>query len=110
MAMVTFGIVSTTGGSGFLAVYVAGLIAGNTPMRGAPAIHRFQNGMTWLGQIFMFLTLGLLATPSTFGEVLWPALALAVFLILVARPVAVWLCLLPRSEEHTSELPSLMRN
>ena len=51
--------------------------------------------MTWLAQIVMFLTLGLLATPSEFGAALLPAILLALVLILVARPLAVWLCLLP---------------
>ncbi|HET8727850.1 MAG TPA: potassium/proton antiporter [Alphaproteobacteria bacterium] len=95
MAIVTFGIVAALGGSGFLAVYVAGLVAGNTRMRAAPVVHRFQTGMTWLGQIMMFLTLGLLASPSSFGEVMVPALLLSTFLILIARPLAIWLCLLP---------------
>ena len=56
---------------------------------------RFQDGLTWLAQIVMFLILGLLATPSEFGAILLPAIALAAFLIFVARPFAVWLCLLP---------------
>ena len=51
--------------------------------------------MTWLAQIAMFLTLGLLATPSTFGDILLPATTLGLFLVFVARPVAVWLTLLP---------------
>jgi cell volume regulation protein A len=64
-------------------------------MRHAVSLRRFQSGTTWLSQIAMFLTLGLLATPSQFGTVLWGAIGLAVFLTLIARPVAVWLCLLP---------------
>jgi cell volume regulation protein A len=64
-------------------------------MRHAAALKRFQQGITWLSQIAMFLTLGLLATPSQFGNVAGPAIALAIFLTLIARPIAVWLCLLP---------------
>jgi cell volume regulation protein A len=82
-------------GSGFLAVYVAGLVSGNAEMRHAAGLKRFQRGITWLSQIAMFLTLGLLATPSQFGHVAAAAVALAVFLMLIARPLAVWLCLLP---------------
>lgn len=95
LALTLFGLVSVVGGSGFLAVYVAGVTAGNDTMPQAAMLKRFQAGMTWLAQIVMFLTLGLLATPSTFGAVAWPAVALAVFLIVVARPLAVWLVLLP---------------
>jgi potassium/hydrogen antiporter len=82
-------------GSGFLAVYVAGLAAGNSSLKGAAWLRRFHAGLTWLSQIVMFVMLGLFATPSSFGEILLPALALAAFLILVARPAAVWLSLSP---------------
>ncbi|WP_404382020.1 potassium/proton antiporter [Caenispirillum salinarum] len=95
LALTLFGAVSVVGGSGFLAVYVAGVVAGNADMPNAPTLKRFQAGITWLAQIVMFLTLGLLATPSQFGAVAVPAIVLAVVLILVARPLAVWLVLLP---------------
>lgn len=95
LALFLFAAVSMLGGSGFLAVYVAGLLAGNMRVRQGEALRRFQSGMTWLSQITMFLTLGLLATPSEFPQVVLPAVALALFLMFVARPLAVWLCLLP---------------
>lgn len=95
MALVVFAATGLAGGSGFLAAYVAGLVAGNLKVRHAARLRRFQLGMTWLAQIGMFLTLGLLATPSQFGPLVVPSLLLAVALILVARPLAVWLCLLP---------------
>jgi len=95
LALAVWAIAHLGKGSSFLAVYVAGLIAGNARMRHAGALKRFQRGVTWLSQIAMFLTLGLLATPSQFREVLIPAVALAGALTLIARPVAVWLCLLP---------------
>lgn len=82
-------------GSGFLAVYVAGLIVGNRRIRRRRELQRFSEGLTWLAQIAMFLTLGLLASPSEFMTLALPGLALGVFLIFIARPVAVWLCLLP---------------
>ena len=56
-------------GSGFLAVYVAGLYAGNQKLQSKLAIKRFQDGMTWLAQIIMFVMLGLLATPSDFNSI-----------------------------------------
>lgn len=95
LALVLFAATSMLGGSGFLALYVAGLMAGNSQLRMAGTVRRFQSGMTWLCQIGMFLTLGLLATPSTFDDVAVPALALALFLVFIGRPLAVWLCLLP---------------
>jgi cell volume regulation protein A len=93
LALVTYAAAGLLWGSGFLAVYVAGLVSGNARMRHAVALRRFQEGTTWLAQIAMFLTLGLLATPSQFPAVAIPALMLAAFLMLVARPVAVWICL-----------------
>lgn len=94
-ALFIFAATNIIEGSGFLAVYVAGLVAGNSALRGAVWLRRFHAGITWLSQIVMFVMLGLFATPSTFGEILLPALALGAFLILVARPVGVWLCLTP---------------
>lgn len=94
-ALVVFAATGLLGGSGFLAAYVAGVVAGNSRVPFGFRIRRFQVGMTWLAQIGMFLTLGLLATPSEFGATLGAAAALAAALIFVARPVAVWLCLLP---------------
>ncbi|MEJ0098143.1 MAG: potassium/proton antiporter [Bauldia sp.] len=93
LALATYAIAGMAWGSGFLAVYVAGLVSGNVRMRHAVALRRFQEGTTWLAQIAMFLTLGLLATPSEFPAVALRAVALAAFLMLIARPVAVWICL-----------------
>ena len=94
-ALLIFGATSLVGGSGFLAVYVAGLIAGNASLRKRATLRGFHDGLTWLAQIVMFLTLGLLATPSQFPSVALPAMILAVVLIVLARPLAMWLCLLP---------------
>lgn len=94
MAVLLFALTGLLGGSGALAAYVAGLVAGNRRVRARATLVRFQDGMTWLAQIVMFLILGLLASPSQFGDVALPAVALALFLMFVARPVAVWLCLL----------------
>jgi len=95
LALLVFSITGALHGSGFLAVYVAGLYAGNQKLQSRLAIKRFQDGMTWLAQIIMFVMLGLLATPSEFGSIALPAVALGLFLIFIARPLAVWLCLLP---------------
>jgi cell volume regulation protein A len=94
-ALVIFGGTQEFGGSGFLAVYIAGLIVGNRRHRGTLLIARFHDGLSWLCQIAMFLMLGLLVTPSRLIPLLIPALAIALVLILVSRPTAVLLCLLP---------------
>jgi cell volume regulation protein A len=95
LAIAGFALTNLAGGSGYLAVYVAGLLAASARIRHANELKRFQQGLTWLAQIAMFVTLGLLATPSEFPRVLLPGVALGLFLALVARPVAVGLCLLP---------------
>ncbi len=95
LSMMVFAAAGALGGSGFLAVYLAGLVAGNAQIRAVSNLKRFQAGMSWLAQIIMFLVLGLFATPSQFPAIALPAVALGLVLIFVARPVAVWLCLLP---------------
>lgn len=83
------------GGSGFLAVYLFGLVLANRAAEAVAPTLPALDGYAWLAQAGMFLLLGLLATPSRLLESLAPALGVAAVLILVARPVAVWLCLLP---------------
>lgn len=95
VALSLFGVTGLSGGSGFLAVYIAGLWAGNVRMRHQVSLRRFSNGVTWLAQIAMFLLLGLLATPSQFAAVAVPAVALSLILIFLARPLAIWACMLP---------------
>jgi potassium/hydrogen antiporter len=90
-----FGLTNLWGGSGFLAIYIVGVIIGNTSLPYGSDIHRFHDGMAWLSQIGMFLMLGLLVTPSNLPPLIIPAVALALMLIFVARPVAVLLSLLP---------------
>lgn len=83
------------GGSGILSIYLVGLFLGNKPTRGRHAILNVLDGMTWVSQIGMFLVLGLLLTPSDLLDIWLPGLALAFGMILFARPLAVWLSLLP---------------
>ncbi|HXF52969.1 MAG TPA: potassium/proton antiporter [Hyphomicrobiaceae bacterium] len=94
-AVVVYAAASLVGGSGFLAAYLAGLVVGNRPVRAFASILSFHDGATWLAQIAMFLVLGLLATPKDLLVTLAPALVIAVFLMVVGRPLAVWACLLP---------------
>ncbi len=95
LAAAVFGLTNLIGGSGFLAAYLAGLLAGNARLQGGGGLRRFQDGITWLAQIAMFVTLGLLATPSQFPALLGAAALLAAVLTFVARPLAVFLCLTP---------------
>ena len=95
LSLLVFSVTGAIGGSGFLAVFVAGIYAGNRQIKSAPALRSFQEGASWLAQIIMFVLLGLLATPSQFQLIAVPAILLALFLCLVARPVAVWLSLVP---------------
>ncbi len=90
-----FGLTSLLNGSGFLAIYVLGVIVGNTALPFSKDIHRFHDGIAWLSQIGMFLMLGLLITPSHMPPIILPALGIALVLIFIARPIAVALALLP---------------
>ncbi len=93
--LLIYGVTASLGGSGFLAVYLAGLMLGNQALRAFASIRRFHDGIAWLAQIGMFLVLGLLATPTRMFGVALPALATAAVLIFIARPVAVAISLLP---------------
>jgi cell volume regulation protein A len=95
LAFLAFGLPTLFYGSGFLAVYVAGLILGNGALPYRAGVLRVNDALAWLSQIAMFLVLGLLVFPSRLAEVASTGLALAVFLAFVARPVVVVLCLLP---------------
>ncbi len=92
-AILISGFTTLVGGSGLLAVYIAGLVMANRPTRAYPSIVGFHDAVTWLCQIVMFLMLGLLATPSTLIDYAPQGLWVAVVLTLVARPLAVWICL-----------------
>ena len=94
-AVLVYSLASIAGGSGFLAVYLAGLVVGNRPVRAFASITSFHDTVTWLCQLVMFILLGLLVTPSKVLPLLPPALVVALALIFVARPIAVWLCLAP---------------
>jgi len=94
-AVVIFSFTAVIHGSGFLAVYLAGLILGNRPLRATAAIVTVNDTATWLCQIAMFVMLGLLVTPARLWQLALPAILLAAFLIIVARPLAVWLSLAP---------------
>lgn len=93
--LMIFGATNSFGGSGFLAIYLAGLIVGNRRSHATEHVLRVMDGLAWLAQAGMFLTLGLLVTPSHLVEHAPLSLAMAAFLMFVARPIAVASCLLP---------------
>lgn len=90
-----FALTGELGGSGFLAVYLAGVIAGNRGGGVGDNVLRSMDSLAWLAQSGMFLLLGLLVTPHELGNHGGPSLLIAGFLMFIARPLAVWLCLLP---------------
>lgn len=89
-----YGSTTLLGGSGFLAVYIAGLVLGNNYFIHKKSLMRFFDGLAWLGQIVMFITLGLLAYPSRIIPVAETGIIVALFLIFIARPVSVFLTLM----------------
>ncbi len=94
-AVAVFAGTNYLGGSGFLAVYLAGLVLAQRPVRAIANVTTVLIAATWLAQGGMFILLGMLVVPSQLLGVLGPALALAAFLMLVARPAAVATCLAP---------------
>ena len=95
IVFITFTITDRLKGNGYLAVYIAGAVVGNSKLVFRKEITTFMGGLTWLFQIIMFLTLGLLVNPHEMLDVAGVALLIGIFMILVARPVSVFLCLLP---------------
>lgn len=87
--LLAFGIAANLGGSGFLAVFLAGVVLGNSRFVFQRGTFLFHDGLAWLSQITMFVVLGLLVYPESLLEVWWQGLLIAAVLILVARPLAV---------------------
>ncbi len=94
-ALVIFGAAQIAHASGFLAVYLAGIIVGNRPTRAHNSVVTFLDAATWLAQIVMFVLLGLLASPQRLLDSIVPAVAVALVLMVAARPLAVYMCLAP---------------
>lgn len=94
-ALVVFALTNAVHASGFLAVYLAGLVMGNRQTRAHNSVVVFLDAVTWLAQIAMFVLLGLLVWPQRLTESLFGAIVVALALMLIARPAAVFLCLAP---------------
>lgn len=95
LVVLTYGMTQTIGGSGFLAVYVSGIVLGNENYLHKRSLTVFHDGLAWLMQIVMFLTMGLVVLPSELSRLAVSGIALSAFLVLVARPVSVLVCLTP---------------
>ncbi|EPZ15446.1 potassium transporter CPA [Thauera terpenica 58Eu] len=93
--LLIFAATNLMNGSGFLAVYLAGIVVGNRRSHATEHVLRVMDGLAWLAQAGMFVVLGLLVNPTNMIEYIWEALAMAVFLTLVARPIAVLIGLWP---------------
>lgn len=93
--LLTYGVAVQLGGSGFLAVYLAGLVISNRPLVFRRGIRLFHDASAWLSQIVMFVVLGLLCSPSRLMDVSGKAILISVVLFFVARPIAVLLSASP---------------
>jgi cell volume regulation protein A len=94
-ALTLFGLAQVVGTSGFLAIYIAGVITGAADYRVKPEVAYFMEGFAWLAQIILFLMLGLLVTPHDLLPFVPSGILIALVLIVVARPLAVFACLVP---------------
>ena len=95
IVFITFTLTDLVNGNGYLAVYIAGVVTGNAKLAYRKETNTFMSGLTWLFQIIMFLTLGLLVNPHEMLSVAGVAILIGVFMIVIARPVSVFICLLP---------------
>lgn len=91
----TFAITDRLNGNGYLAVYIAGMLVGNNKIPYRKEISTFMDGLTWLFQIIMFLTLGLLVNPHEMLKIAIIATLIGLFMILIGRPLSVFISLLP---------------
>jgi cell volume regulation protein A len=103
VGLMLFAATNRLGGSGFLAVYLAGLLVRQRAERVTELSLPGLNGYTWLAQAALFLLLGLLVTPHEVWQLAGPGLAVAAGLMLLARPAAVVLCLAPLGFDWRSQ-------
>ncbi|GAA3098566.1 hypothetical protein GCM10020254_49950 [Streptomyces goshikiensis] len=95
IAVTAYAVTAMAHGSGFLAVYLAAMVLGNAKLPHWPATRGFADGLGWIAQIGMFVLLGLLVTPHELLNDFWPAVVIGLALTMVARPLSVFIGLLP---------------
>lgn len=95
IVFITFAITDMVGGNGYLAVYIAGLIVGNSTVLLKREMSLFMDSLTWLFQTIMFLTLGLLVNPHELKDIALAGVLIGAFMMFVARPLSVYSCLAP---------------
>ncbi|PKG33931.1 potassium/proton antiporter [Methanoregula sp.] len=103
-AVLAYSLTSLLGGNGFLAAYIAGLVIGNSAIVHRKSLIRFHEGIAWLMQITLFLALGLFVFPSELLPVLVPGIIISIVLIFVARPIAVYVSLIPWKMKMSEKL------
>ncbi len=91
----TYTATTAIGGNGYLAVYISGILLGNSVLPHKKSISKFMDGLTWLAQIVVFLMLGLLVNPHEMLSVAAVSFLIGLFMILAGRPISVFLCMLP---------------
>jgi potassium/hydrogen antiporter len=92
VALISFGGADALGGSGFLAVYLTGLVIGSAELSARRTIDSFHDGLAWIAQLVLFLTLGLLVFPGAFGDIVLEGTLLALVLVFLSRPASVLIC------------------
>lgn len=95
IVFIVFAITDMVGGNGYLAVYIAGLIVGNSKVKLKNEMSKFMDSLTWLFQMIMFLSLGLLVNPHEMMKIAPAGLLIGAFMSFVARPLSVYTCLAP---------------
>ncbi|MBW7840934.1 MAG: potassium/proton antiporter, partial [Chitinophagaceae bacterium] len=98
-----FSITYFARGNGYLAVYIAGLVIGNSKFVHKRSSLHFFDGLAWLSQLLMFLTLGLLVNPHELIPIIVPALIISFLMVFISRPLSVFLCLLPFRKMTTKD-------
>ena len=104
VVLLTFSITQLLNGNGFLAVYLCGIVLGNTGFMFRRHLIRFQDSLAWIMQISMFLILGMLVNPHEFDGVMLSSLGCAIFLMFVARPLAVFICLFKSQYDYKEKI------
>ncbi|HLG62885.1 MAG TPA: cation:proton antiporter [Ktedonosporobacter sp.] len=94
LVLLSYGLTTILGGSGFLAVYLTGLLLGNCPIQRMDRLSRFHDSLAWLMQIAMFLILGLLVFPSRLPAIMVDGLLITGIVVFIARPLSVFIALL----------------